>query len=139
LVVCGYPSLHEDTVALVFENASTSAVKTSSAAVGPEPVSADAAAVQSVGSLGGSWSCAPAYAGPPVHWFLSTTRRRCVAFTGLDNVNERMIRFGATGRGARPGKASPGLVYTVVKPRPPAQFETVASHASTWKLRSALK
>ena len=49
-----------------------------------------------------------------------------------------MIRSGATGRGATPGKASPGLVYTVVKLAANAQFETAELHASTWKLRSAL-
>src|SRR5437773_12479397 len=49
-----------------------------------------------------------------------------------------MIRSGATGRGATAGKASLGLVYTVLNPTPPAQFETVELQAWTWKLRSAL-
>src|ERR1051326_165835 len=57
---------------------------------------------------------------------------------GLVRLNDRMIRSGATGRGATPGKASPGLVYTVVKPKPPTQFELAELHAWTWKLRSAL-
>ena len=33
--------------------------------------------------------------------------------TGVARLNERMIRSGATGRGATAGKASLGLVYTV--------------------------
>lgn len=74
----------------------------------------------------------------PVHWFESTTSRRCVAVTGCGNVNERMIRFGATGLGATAGKASPGLVYTVVNPALVEQSAVFELHAWIWNDRNAL-
>src|SRR5918995_2346969 len=47
--------------------------------------------------LPGSSSWSPWYAGPPVHWFVSTRMRTCVAFV-CGTSNERMISSGARGR-----------------------------------------
>src|SRR5215208_5986876 len=82
-------------------NAWNSAARTIFVVAGP-------AVGQSV-ALAGSASCSPRKFGPPVHWFVLTTRRRWVAFV-FGMSNERRIRFGDTGRGELPGKASAPLV-----------------------------
>ena len=81
-------------------NASSSVATTSMSF--PEPMQLE--------SLVGSLSRSCWIPGMPVHWFVSTTSRRCVAVTGCGRANVRISRFGATGRGFTPGKASSGLV-----------------------------
>ena len=74
-----------------------------------------------------------------MHWLVSTSSRRCVAFV-VGTSNDRMISSGARGRGATDGKASAGLVkMTVEVGRVRARDRAVASHASTRNCRSAEK
>jgi hypothetical protein len=80
--------------------------------------------------LSGSASCSPRKFGPPVHWFVFTTKRRWVAFV-FGMSNERRIRAGDTGRGELPGKASAPLVYTLLKPASVEQLAVSLLHAHT--------
>ena len=89
--------------------------------------------------LAGSSSWSPWYAGPPVHWLVTTRRRTCVAFV-CGTSNERMISSGARGRGTPDGNASAGLVKIRVNCESCEQFTApFASHAQISNCRSAVK
>ena len=109
-------------------NAWNSAARTMSAC--------ELAVLQSVFARG-SASCSPAYSGAPVHWLVTTSKRKWVALvSGMSNV--RRINSGARGRGATEGNASAGLVKTGLKSAASAQSTApVTAQASTRNCRSA--
>ena len=114
-------------------NAWNSAARTILVVAGP-------ALGQSV-ALAGSASCSPRKFGPPVHWFVSTTSRRCVAVVaGMSNERDQELRRDRAWcrgrervRGARVDRRVPGLGS--VQPA----FSVLALHAWIANCRRAVK